>query len=217
MSSATPYLTSSTSGPSSNSTSTLCDILQPCLNHGTCFNSNTTRQGYNCSCSTNFTGTDCQLDLRLCRLGTCRNDGDCVVLTNGSYECRCVSGWEGERCERRTDFCGNAMCENGGVCRSLSSTYRCECLGESFSGRRCEQRSTRVRFLQTFARSVSYVSIVCIVATVGFMVSMDVLTYAFKIDPVGKKQAEVRKIKKKTPPRRVVVEHFVYVNARNIE
>lgn len=57
-----------------------CDILQPCLNDGTCFNNNDTGRGYNCSCSTGFNGDMCQINGRLCQLNMCRNNGALFIF-----------------------------------------------------------------------------------------------------------------------------------------
>lgn len=198
-----------------NVTKTPCDILQPCLNHGTCYNMNTIQQGYKCSCTANFTGIECEVDLRVCRVDTCRNSGRCTVLVGATYSCDCVTGWEGNRCERRRDYCWNITCANDGVCRSLTTTYQCECLGESYSGRHCELKSMKVRILQVFSRSMGFVSIIGIMITAGFIILMDVLKYGFKIDSASKERKEPLKRKKKKQHRPLVVQHFVYVNAKN--
>lgn len=63
-------------GLTCNVTATSCDILQPCQNSGICNNTNTTSDGYTCSCFTGFNGTQCQYDNRPCKPNTCWNSGN---------------------------------------------------------------------------------------------------------------------------------------------
>ena len=59
-----------------------CDFLQPCLNNGTCDNTNATKYGYICRCPTYFNGTECQQDHRPCQPDTCWNQGQFISLLN---------------------------------------------------------------------------------------------------------------------------------------
>lgn len=51
-----------------------CDMLQLCLNNGTCISTDD-EQGYNCSCAPGFTGNHCQEDRRPCKRIPCQNNG----------------------------------------------------------------------------------------------------------------------------------------------
>lgn len=64
---------------------TRCALLQPCANNGTCENTNSTKVGYRCQCSSDFDGAQCQLDHRPCQPDTCWNQGEISlsILTDG--------------------------------------------------------------------------------------------------------------------------------------
>ena len=63
-------------GANCNTSSTACDVLQPCQNDGVCNNTNVTPIGFDCLCSAGFRGTRCEHDQRPCRADTCRNQGE---------------------------------------------------------------------------------------------------------------------------------------------
>ena len=140
--------------------------------------------------------------------GTCSS-------TIGTYRCECTAEWEGDRCERRKDYCANIICQNGGVCRTVSSGYQCVCVDENYSGERCEIKGTRAVFLQIFATSISYVSIIIILACSVFIITMDVLKYALHVDSGDRKPKKQSKAKKRHRPLTVI--HFVYVNEHERE
>ncbi|CAF1327146.1 unnamed protein product, partial [Adineta steineri] len=56
---------------------TLCDIQNQCVNNGKCININD-NQDYNCSCSLDFSGKQCQFDQRVCKENTCLNKGELI-------------------------------------------------------------------------------------------------------------------------------------------
>ncbi len=62
-------------GSACNTPFTLCDLLKPCQNNGTCVNNNTVLRGYTCLCLLNFNGTECQYDNQPCQPNTCLNNG----------------------------------------------------------------------------------------------------------------------------------------------
>ena len=62
-------------GPDCNISNSICDLLDPCRNNGTCYNNTTTEDGYNCSCSPDFTGLRCEIDNRPCQPIGCWNNG----------------------------------------------------------------------------------------------------------------------------------------------
>ena len=69
--------------------------------------------------------------------------------------------------------------------------YKCECLGDSYFGQHCEATSSRTVLLQTISRSSAYIAIIAIATVAVFIVTMDVLRYGFRIDPVH--EGEVKK------------------------
>ena len=215
-----------------NISNTPCDVLKPCLNNGSCSNTNTTVHGYNCTCPTGFNGTNCDIDNRPCQSNTCRNKGNdfhlflvfhlslffyekgtCQELSNGTHLCHCAKGWEGIWCERRINYCKNITCQNRGLCRSILLDYRCECLGDSFSGRHCEIVARKIIFLRIFAKFVACIAIIIIISFFLFIFMMDGLKYIFGIDPVK----EERVVKQKKKRRHPMIVHHVYVNAPVLE
>jgi hypothetical protein len=70
------------SGTFGNVSNTACDLLQPCLNAGTCHNTNMKRYGYVCRCLSHLNGTECQWDHRPCQSDTCWNQGEIGCPSN---------------------------------------------------------------------------------------------------------------------------------------
>lgn len=122
--------------------------------------------------------------------------GTCETLVNNTYLCHCSNGWRGLRCETRIDLCQEIQCLNDGVCRSTFLNFTCECLGENYSGRLCEKVNSRTKLLQTVSTSFSYVSIVILTSFAILIITMDILKYVFKIDPVSKAKGKAEAKKK---------------------
>ena len=70
-------------GFSCNISTSLCDLLVPCLNQGTCTANKTIPQGYICHCSLGYEGIDCELDTRPCKPNTCWNHGRLTQIPTG--------------------------------------------------------------------------------------------------------------------------------------
>ena len=103
----------------------------------------------------------------------------------------------------------NVSCENGGICRSLVGAYRCECLNGSFTGRHCETTLSKAVLLGYFTRSVGFIMIVFLSAVAMFIVTLDVLKYAFGIS-LGKKR--IVRVKITRERKSVAIAHHVHVN-----
>ena len=145
------------------------------------------------------------------------SSGVCQEVFNTTFLCSCSEGWQGDHCQRLVDRCGNVTCENRGVCRSSTLGYRCECVGDGYSGQHCEITSSRTVTLHIISQSWAYIAIIAMAAVVLFIVTMDVLTYGFGIDPM---HDEVRRRRQKTRLNNKKVKlvahigvRFVYVNA----
>ena len=139
--------------------------------------------------------------------------GTCHTTVKQSFLCLCVNGWRGDRCESQVNLCREVQCLNGGVCRPSFLSYTCECLGESFSGRHCEITSRETILRQRLSKSFAYIAIIAMISVAVLVVTMDVLKYAFGIDPVKEeldKQQQMKKVKEK---RTVMVIRYLYVHS----
>ncbi|CAF3991505.1 unnamed protein product [Adineta steineri] len=191
---------------------TSCDILQPCQNNASCIDSNTSSNGYICSCLSGFYGLQCQIDNRPCKSYTCWNNGICHEISNTEFICICSSGWQGSNCEIQTNYCQNVTCQNNGVCRSLTKNYTCECLGDSYSGRYCQIESNTLVFHQTISKSFAFIAIIAMASVMMIVIVMDIMKYCFGIDVISKDLKRIRqrtKVRKRKTP---IIIRFIYVN-----
>ena len=139
--------------------------------------------------------------------------GVCNETSDSTFVCACPADWQGDHCEIPVNYCFDVTCANNGVCRSLSSDYKCECLGGSYSGRHCEVKSSQLKVHQAMSRSFAYVAICALIIVALFIIVMDVLKYAFGIDPV--REDRERHQRKMLARRRhtLVILRFIYVHA----
>ena len=86
----------------------------PCLNNGTCLNSNlnNTITELVCQCELNYYGVYCENKIDLCQNQTCSNNGYCF-LNNTQPICKCFNGYNGDICELDNVSLKNVMkCTN---------------------------------------------------------------------------------------------------------
>jgi hypothetical protein len=82
-------------------------------------------------------------------------------------------------------MCANIICENHGVCLSSYLSWSCECLDSSFYyGQYCEHKSSSLLAREILSRSFASIAIVAITGVFVFVITMDILKYVFKIDPI---------------------------------
>ncbi|CAL1546871.1 unnamed protein product [Lymnaea stagnalis] len=73
----------------------MCSRL-PCRNNGRCTDISFTE--YRCTCSSQFTGQNCETEITACSsLSPCENGGTCVASAQG-FKCNCPLGYMGETC-----------------------------------------------------------------------------------------------------------------------
>lgn len=126
-----------------------------------------------------------------------------VALVNETtFQCDCKAGYDGIRCETAENMCANINCQNNAVCFSSYPTWTCVCLDASlYSGTYCEHKSTALVIRQVLSKSFASIAITAIILVFLFVTIMDLLKYAFKIDPVDHErrlmQLEEEKSKKK--------------------
>ncbi|CAF0887193.1 unnamed protein product [Adineta ricciae] len=171
----------------------ICIQTDPCLNDAHCnVNNQTNSLGYSCNCSMGYNGTQCQNDYRLCKNYTCFARGNCSIINDVTFACNCSSGYTGEHCELSVDYCANVVCQNQGVCVSENLKYLCQCLS-GFYGEFCEKQETSAVVRAYATKSLGFVAVLMICSIIGFILSMDLLKYVLKIDPVKTHRYNIRK------------------------
>ena len=121
-----------------------------------------------------------------------RNNGTCVPInstvsgSNGSnFLCLCSNGYNGVYCELKINLCDIITCENRGVCQMNNMEWQCHCLDATYYyGDHCQYKTNQLRVREIISKSFASVAIGAIVTTCSFVILMDILKYAFHIDPV---------------------------------
>ncbi|XP_060568832.1 uncharacterized protein LOC132727392 [Ruditapes philippinarum] len=111
-----------------------CASLTPCQHGAACSDM---FGGYRCSCTTGYTGKNCQTNINSCATNPCINGGTCVDQIIG-YECQCTEFYEGTNCASPKAFCNVNSCSQHGSCTNVpGSGYRCTC-NRGYEGTDCE-------------------------------------------------------------------------------
>jgi hypothetical protein len=188
-----------------------CSMAKPCLNGGTCLNTNSS---FICLCPPlKFTGIYCETDIRPCQPYTCLSNGICNETNATSFICQCEPGYEGIHCESLINYCLDVNCQNNGQCRPTLLNFTCDCTSKDYSGRYCEIKDSSLITKLIVNRSFGYIAIIAIVGVLGIIVIMDVLKYFFKIDLVDKERKQQQSMKKHQP----IAIRFTYVNKPKLE
>ena len=87
-------------GPKCNIDTRPCSN-SPCLNNGTCTNTNLTTAGYTCECNEFYTGSNCETQIDLCQNETCSSNGKCSVVDN-KPNCTCFQYYSGDHCQTQS-------------------------------------------------------------------------------------------------------------------
>ncbi|XP_070577171.1 protein jagged-1-like isoform X1 [Ptychodera flava] len=107
---------------------------QPCLNDGTCTNTEPDR--YHCQCREGYSGTNCEIAEHACASNPCYHSATCQESPSGEFICKCSPGWTGVRCSDNVDECLSNPCLNGGTCQDLVNGYECLC-SPGWNGANC--------------------------------------------------------------------------------
>uniref|UniRef100_A0A671VUK2 Delta-like protein n=1 Tax=Sparus aurata TaxID=8175 RepID=A0A671VUK2_SPAAU len=111
-----------------------CGRHHPCLNGGTCMN--TEPDEYHCSCPPGYSGKTCHIAEHACVSSPCANGGTCHEVPDG-FECQCPPGWEGPTCANNLDECASGPCAQGGTCIDLEDGFECVCPPQ-WEGKTCQ-------------------------------------------------------------------------------
>ncbi|XP_053553240.1 protein jagged-2 isoform X1 [Bombina bombina] len=101
-----------------------CGNHHPCLNAGTCINSEPDE--YYCDCPDGYSGKNCEIAEHACASNPCANDGTCHEVSSG-FQCHCPPGWTGPTCAVDIDECASNPCARGGICKDLINGFECLC------------------------------------------------------------------------------------------
>ncbi|XP_076023612.1 protein jagged-2b isoform X2 [Genypterus blacodes] len=111
-----------------------CGRHQPCINGGTCINSEPDE--YKCACPQGYSGKTCHIADHACVSDPCANGGTCHEVTAG-FECQCPPGWDGPTCANDLDECASSPCAHGGTCIDLANSFECVCPPQ-WEGKTCQ-------------------------------------------------------------------------------
>uniref|UniRef100_A0A8C9FHM5 Jagged canonical Notch ligand 2 n=1 Tax=Pavo cristatus TaxID=9049 RepID=A0A8C9FHM5_PAVCR len=101
-----------------------CGNHHPCLNGGTCMN--TEPDEYRCACPDGYSGKNCEIAEHACVSNPCANGGTCHEISS-SFKCHCPSGWSGPTCAIDIDECASNPCAQGGTCIDHINSFECIC------------------------------------------------------------------------------------------
>ena len=73
---------------------------------------------YNCTCTSGFSGPNCEENIDDCLPNRCLSFQQCVDGVN-SYQCICPVGKTGQTCNVDIDYCSGQACLNGATCKSF--------------------------------------------------------------------------------------------------
>ncbi|XP_014906763.1 protein jagged-2b isoform X1 [Poecilia latipinna] len=110
-----------------------CGRHQPCVNGGTCMN--TEPNQYYCACPLGYSGKNCEIAELSCSSNPCSNGGTCRDAATG-YECLCPPGWKGPTCDKNLDECASNPCFHGGTCIVREDGFECVC-SPQWEGKTC--------------------------------------------------------------------------------
>uniref|UniRef100_A0A7N8XRL2 Delta-like protein n=1 Tax=Mastacembelus armatus TaxID=205130 RepID=A0A7N8XRL2_9TELE len=111
-----------------------CGRHQPCVNGGTCMN--TEPDEYFCACPQGYSGKNCQIAEHGCVSNPCVNGGTCLKVSTG-FECQCPPGWVGPTCANNLNECASSPCAQGGTCIDLEDGFMCMCPPQ-WQGKTCQ-------------------------------------------------------------------------------
>ena len=167
------------------------NCVSNCSNQGFCKLNSQNRNQFECLCVSNFTGSKCELDKRLCSQNPCLNSIKCDDILKPTklpstyeydFKCHCKSDlFYGKRCESKINLCQNETCSGNGICKviqtgqdGLNETIKCECFGlNDFEGEKCETKSTKRKTIETTIKTTAWIAISSVILFYSFIFVMD--------------------------------------------
>lgn len=105
----------------------------PCV-YGTCTYDTT---GYTCTCTSGYSGVNCDSEINECLSNPCNNGGTCSDQLDG-FTCTCTTSYSGTTCDTFVDACDSSPCLNGATCNSnTDNTFSCSCAA-GYEGTTCD-------------------------------------------------------------------------------
>ena len=127
-----------------------CKTTNICWNDGQCRTNKNSLRGYECDCTSFWTGPLCKEDIDECTLGgttICRFNATCANF-DGSYTCNCIKGRMGKTCQADVNECDDPAYLNPitgmknpclvGECVNLDGDFKCDCPA-GLGGKLCER------------------------------------------------------------------------------
>ncbi|XP_062974199.1 protein jagged-2 [Elgaria multicarinata webbii] len=111
-----------------------CGNHHPCVNGGTCMN--TEPDEYSCACQDGYSGKNCEIAEHACVSNPCANGGTCHETSSG-FKCQCPKGWNGPTCANDIDECASNPCARGGTCVDRVAGFECIC-PQQWNGATCQ-------------------------------------------------------------------------------
>uniref|UniRef100_A0A671THD5 FAT atypical cadherin 3a n=1 Tax=Sparus aurata TaxID=8175 RepID=A0A671THD5_SPAAU len=155
-------------------------LQKPCRNGATC--TSLPSGGFSCSCSPQYTGGHCEMEITACVPNPCQNSGACKPIGN-AFLCSCRRGFKGLTCQEDVNECDpsnpEGECENGGLCVNTHGSFYCNCTA-GFVGQRCSLRPVVVPDMQAGHAVVGKEELIGISVVLFVIITLIILFIAFR-------------------------------------
>ncbi|XP_015197069.2 protocadherin Fat 3 isoform X3 [Lepisosteus oculatus] len=148
----------------------------PCQNSGSC--ASLPSGGFECICTSQFTGVRCETEITSCVPNPCQNGGSCKPIGN-AFLCSCRRGFTGLTCEEDINECQREECENGGVCVNTFGAFYCNCTA-GYVGQYCGLRPVVVPNIQAGHSYVGKEELIGIAVVLFVIFVLIILFIAFR-------------------------------------